>query len=180
LTGASVGTFVIYQAPAANDATYIRYAGVHQVNIRISDLLTNASGITLSLQSVGPSTNGVTPVISGNYVVYNNANNVADSFPYTVMDISNATATANVIVNLNTSSVFGQSSPGIDTTHGAPMLNFAGIPGYNYSIQRADDVGFTVNVTTILTTNAPAGGAFQFTDTTATAPQAFYRLVWNP
>jgi autotransporter-associated beta strand protein len=183
LTGGAAGDFVINRVPTANDATYIRYAGVQQLNIPIANLLTNASdadGDDVSLVSVGTSTNGSTPVINGNYVVYNNPNNVADSFQYTVQDIYGATATANVIVNLSASSVFGQSSPSINTAGGPPTLTFAGIPGYNYSIQRADDVGFTVNVTTIQTTNAPAGGVFQFTDTTAIAPQSFYRLVWNP
>jgi hypothetical protein len=180
---ASTTLTVTNSPPTAGDATYTRNAGVQQLNIPITDLLSHASdtpGDPVSLVSVGVSTNGVTPQINGTYVVYNNPNNVADSFQYTVQDTQGATATANVIVNLNTNSVFGQSSPGIDTTGGPPTLTFGGIPGYNYSIQRADDVGFTVNVTTILTTNAPAGGVFQFTDTTATAPQAFYRLVWNP
>jgi hypothetical protein len=169
--------------PTVNNAAYARNAGVYQLNIPITNLLSHASdsdGGTLTLSAVGVSTNGITPTIIGNYVVYYNVNNVADQFSYTVSDGQGGTASANVVVNLNTTSLFGQSGPGINTTGGAPTLTFAGIPGYRYSIQRATDAGFTQNVATVLTTNAPPNGVFHFTDATAPSPQAFYRLQWNP
>jgi hypothetical protein len=176
-------TLHVNSPPTVNKATYARNAGVHQLNIPITNLLSHASdpdGGTLTLSTVGVSTNGVTPTIFGNYVMYYNVNNVADQFSYTVSDGQGGTASANVIVILNTTSLFSQSSPSINTTGGAPTLTFAGIPGYSYSIQRATDAGFTQNVTTVLTTNAPPSGVFHFTDATAPSPQAFYRLVWNP
>jgi autotransporter-associated beta strand protein len=170
------------QAPIASNTNYTRSAGVYQLNIPTNSLMSNASepdGDPMTL-TVGVSTNGITPIINNGNVVYTNANNVADKFTYTVNDGYGLSATATVFVNLDTTAVFGQASPLIDTTAGPPTLTFAGIPGYSYSIQRADDLGFTVNVTTILTTNAPASGVFHFTDNSAPSPQAFYRLQWNP
>jgi hypothetical protein len=40
-------------------------------------------------------------------------------------------------------------------------------------------VSFTVNLTTVLTTNAPADGLFTFEDSTSLS-QAYYRLKYNP
>jgi autotransporter-associated beta strand protein len=181
-TNNSLSQMVTNHPPVLTDATYTRNAGVNQLNIPVASLLSNASdvdGDTLSLSSVGTSTNGVTPTISGNYVVYNNPNNVTDKFSYTVSDGHGGTASANVIVNLNTSSLFGQSAS-IATTGGAVTLTFAGIPTYSYSVQRAEDMNFTVNPTIILTTNAPAGGVFKCTDSNPPTPSAYYRLQWNP
>ena len=68
--------------PVAGPASYTRNAAVNQLNISITNLLSNvtdADGDSISLVSVGVSTNGVTPVISGNYVGYANTNAVATS-----------------------------------------------------------------------------------------------------
>jgi autotransporter-associated beta strand protein len=170
------------QPPVANSTNYTRSAGVYQLDIPTNSLLSNAldpDGDALTL-TVGASTNGVTPIINNGNVVYYNTNNVADKFTYIVNDGLGKTATNFVYVNLDTTSVFGQTSPSIDTTGGAPTLTFAGIPGYSYSVVRATDASFTQNVTTVLTTNTPAGGVFQFTDNNPPTPMAFYRLQWNP
>ena len=55
-------------------------------------------------------------------------------------------------------------------------LDFAGIPGRGYAVQRAADAAFTQNVTTLLATNAPATGAFTVWDPAPPATAAFYRL----
>jgi hypothetical protein len=59
---------------------------------------------------------------------------------------------------------------------GAVSMTFAGIPGYTYNVQRSSDLS-TWN--TIWTTNAPPGGVFQFSDSAAPQPNAFYRLLWS-
>ncbi len=60
---------------------------------------------------------------------------------------------------------------------GLPTLNFGGISGYAYSLQRSTNLS---DWTTLWTTNAPPGGVFQFTDPGAPPPAAYYRLQYNP
>jgi len=66
--------------------------------------------------------------------------------------------------------------------NGSPSLNFAGTPTHGYNVQRSTDL---INWTTVLTTNAPVGGAFSFIDTFADQGgnqpvAAYYRLSWAP
>ena len=60
---------------------------------------------------------------------------------------------------------------------GMVILDCCGWSGNACSVQRASDVRFTQNVTTLLTTNAPAGGVFCHTDSAPPSGTAFYRLV---
>ena len=62
---------------------------------------------------------------------------------------------------------------------GKATVNFAGIPGYQYIVQRAENVDFTVNLSPRLTTNVPANGLFIFEEETALS-KAYYRLKYNP
>jgi hypothetical protein len=171
---------VVGTPPVANQLTVTRPAGINNLKIALTDLATNwsdSNGGTVSFVSVNNSTNGATVVTNGGYVLYSNANNVNDQFTYVIQDSFGFTATGVVNVAVSGSGVFGQSSPSISTTGGAPTLGFAGIPGYSYSVQVSTDM---VNWSTIWTTNAPGSGAFQFTDNSAPQPTAFYRLQWNP
>ena len=59
---------------------------------------------------------------------------------------------------------------------GTASISFAGIPGSSYNVQVSTNL---INWTTLLTTNAPANGLFQFNDSNAAKPTAFYRLMWN-
>ena len=61
-------------------------------------------------------------------------------------------------------------------TGGTASMSFAGIPGYKYNVQVSTDLS---SWSTLWTTNAPAGGLFQFTDGSAPTPTAYYRLMWN-
>jgi autotransporter-associated beta strand protein len=172
--------YLIVGKPVANPLTVTRPAGINALKIALTDLATNwsdANGGTVSFVSVNNSTNGATVVTNGGYVLYSNANNVNDQFTYVIEDSYGFTATGVVNVVVGNSGVFGQTSPSITTTGGAPTLGFAGIPGYSYSVQVSTDL---VNWSTIWTTNAPPSGVFQFTDNSAPQPAAYYRLQWNP
>ena len=59
-------------------------------------------------------------------------------------------------------------------------MRFAGIPGHPYVVERAEDLGFTLNLTNVLTTNVPSDGLFGFVDNSPLGPQAYYRLKYNP
>ena len=61
---------------------------------------------------------------------------------------------------------------------GTVILDFLGLPGAAYALQRATDVRFTHNLATLLTTNAPApDGLCCYTDTSPPGTAAFYRLL---
>ena len=168
--------------PIVGNAAFTRYAGMTTLHIAASDLLTNVTDADLDTVSVvgsGVSTNGVTLIPSPGYLNYYNVNNVDDQFTYTVSDGFGGTNSATVTIVLNTNSVFGLSSPAINTTGGSATLSFAGIPGLSYSVVRSTNVTF-VPLDILLTTNAPAGGLFDYTDSAPPQPSAYYRLQWNP
>jgi pectin methylesterase-like acyl-CoA thioesterase len=178
----AVLTYTGNVAPVAGPASFTRNIAVHDLNIKISDLLTNvtdADGDPITLVSVGVSTNGVTPVINGNYIGYSNTNAVNDQFTYTVTDGFGGTNTGLITVNVSTQPLFGQETPAISTTSGTVILDFAGIPSYSYSVQRSTNVNFNP-FDIVWTTNAPSNGLFQFIDVTPPQPTAFYRLQYNP
>jgi hypothetical protein len=133
-------------------------------------------GDTLALVSVGSTTNNATVMIGSGYVLYYNTNAVADQFSYRVSDGYGGTNSATVTINISTTSLFGQSQI-TSVFGGTATLNFAGIPGYGYSVLRSTNL---VVWTSIWTTNAPTGGVFQFIDTSAPAPSAYYLLQYNP
>jgi hypothetical protein len=57
-------------------------------------------------------------------------------------------------------------------------VDFIGLPGAAYGLQRAADVRFTQNVTLLLTTNAPLpDGLCRYTDPNPPNAAAFYRLL---
>jgi hypothetical protein len=56
-------------------------------------------------------------------------------------------------------------------------LDCCGVWGCGYHIQRASDVRFTQNVTTLCTTNPPPCGRFQIVDPNPPGTMAFYRLL---
>ena len=175
----SLNQVVTNHPPVAGAASYTRNAAIHQLKIAISDLLTNATdvdGDTNTLVGTSVSTNGVTLTTSGGYLFYNDANPVADQFTYTVTDGYGGTNSAVVTINVDTTPLFGQASLAVDTTGGTATLNFAGIPGYSYSVARSTDL---INWTVIWTTNAPPGGVFQFTDSAPPQPSAYYQLEYN-
>ena len=72
------------------------------------------------------------------------------------------------------------SSVGGSFTGGTVTLNFSAVPGFQYVVERADDVVFSINTTNLSTNIAPAGGQFSITDMSPPQPTGFYRLRYNP
>jgi hypothetical protein len=60
---------------------------------------------------------------------------------------------------------------------GSVVLDCLGLPGTAYAVERATDVQFRANLTTLLTTNAPPSGRFRCTDSSPPGATAFYRLL---
>jgi hypothetical protein len=125
-------------------------------------------------------TNNVHLITNATYIFYTNSPNVNDQIAYTIRDAQGESASGMISVMVVTNTT-GQSQ-GLTVGGGTATAQFAGIPGYTYSVQRSTNL---VNWVKIWTTNAPPGGLFQFTDTFSglgeIAPSsAYYRLSWSP
>jgi pectinesterase len=171
-----------YALPVANTATYTRYAG-YPLGISITNLLSNANDASpnavISLAGTGVSSNGVALGNSSGFLLYQNANNVNDQFTYVVTDGFLGTNSGLVNVVISPNSVFGATGPILKATNngGPTTITYSGIPGYSYSVNRSTNL--MSGWTTVWTTNMPAGGTFQFTDSNPPQPAAYYILLWN-
>jgi hypothetical protein len=157
--------------------------GLDRWKIRASELLTNAvdaDGDSLSLDVMGMSTNGVTVVLMAGYLQYYNTNLVDDQFVCSISDGFGGTNQATITLKAGSA---GGSDGGfvgqyntLSVGEGIVTVQFGGIPGYRYHVQRSVDMTAWES---LATTNAPRGGLFQFQDTSPPQPAAFYRLMWN-
>jgi hypothetical protein len=156
--------------PAAPNATY-SYAAGTSLKIKISDLTSD------TVASLGSGSQSATITMNSSYIFYQpqsgNANN--DAFTYTTSN-GNCSNTGTLTILAMRPGGLAQS---ISWAAGGVSVTFAGIPGLGYDVQRADDANFTVNVTTLLTTNAPAAGIFTITDSSPSNPTGYYRTRQN-
>ena len=176
--------FTPNHAPFAGEASFTRGSGL-SLKFKIADLLAGSTsdpdGDPRALSAIDAvSAQGGTVSSDATYIYYEPVNGNSDSFNYTVQDVHGAyragdpvrTATARVNVSVVNQGGIVQT---IDTSGGAVTIQFAGIPNYQYDLERSATVGFAVPVV-ILTTTAPANGMFTYTDTDPPTPSAFYRL----
>ena len=92
--------------------------------------------------------------------------------------------TTNGVINLfsSPSSLFGPVT-GAGNAHSNSMtVNFVGLPGNTYNVERSQDL---ITWKSIWTTNVPPAGTFRFTDTFGdlggiVPAYAYYRLAWWP
>jgi autotransporter-associated beta strand protein len=180
--------FTPNHAPIANNVTNNRAPNL-SYKIKIADLLAAATGDVdgdaRGLVSLSASTNGVTLTTNDTYIFYANPNNVEDQFTYTVRDIGPAyragdtvrTATGAIRFTVNAPQGTNANAVAISPTNGVVGLRFAGIPGYNYEVQRATDLTPPVAWTTLWTTNCPPLGLFDYIDLTPPLGQAYYRTA---
>lgn len=166
----SPGSVTINPEPTALSVNRDRFQGA-SLKIKISDLTPD------TIASLGTAAHG-TVSEDDTYIFYaplpNDNNN--DSFTYTA---ANANCTKQATINVTVIPAGGAAQEAI-LVDGKPTIRFAGIPGYSYRVERAEDVGFTVNLTTVLTTNAPTSGLFIFVDNDPPVSQGFYRLRYDP
>ena len=170
-------------APVANPSTYSRPAGFSLKIAIVGGLSTywsDADGDQPALTGGISSTNGATVSYDSNYVYYTNPNDVADQINYTIGDGQGGTNSGviNITVDTDTSVGGGQE---VTVSGNSATVTFAGIPTYQYEIQRSTNL---VDWVTLMTTNAPGNGVFKFTDNFSdlgfvAPPAAFYRTA-NP
>src|SRR5258708_2867982 len=172
-----------YIGPAATASTYSRQAAFSLKILIPDDLATHwsdADGDPVALTAAIASTNGAAASYDNNYVYYTNPNNVTDHLNYTIADGQGGTGSAIIAITVNTAPSVG-SAQNITVSGNSATVNFAGIPAYQYEIQRSTNL---VDWVTLLTTNAPANGLFNFThnfnDLGAIAPSSPSPPIPNP
>ena len=178
----------------ANSATYSRNVGTPLL-ISVADLLaaysSDANGYTVSLTSVGTPNSGTASISGdGNWILYTPTSPdsaSSDSFIYTVNDGHSLSASSTVTVNVAPNTSTGSAGT-IDISHynggasdGYLIVTMYGIPNYYYDVQRADDVGFTVNVVTLTTVQASSTGAIIYQDgpPPPSSSSGYYRLKYS-
>jgi uncharacterized repeat protein (TIGR01451 family) len=180
--GATVNVvFTNNHRPVASPASYGRAWGT-SMRIAVADLLTNFTsdpdGDPRALDSLGSSTNGSAILTNTAFILVAPTNNQPESFPYVVRDvrayrpgdtIRTATNWMTIVITNAVSSAQAISAPG---GQGLVVI-FSGVPGYAYDVERADNLGGPW--TTMLTTNAPPAGLWEFDDPSPPQPTAFYR-----
>jgi hypothetical protein len=149
------------------------------INGGLATYWSDADGDSLALAGGISSTNGATVSYDSDYVYYSNPNNVADQINYGVSDgLSTNYGVINITVNTDTSVGGGQA---VTITGNSATVTFAGIPTYQYEIQRSTNL---LDWVTLMTTNAPSNGVFQYTDNFSdlgyVAPSAAYYRTANP
>ena len=171
--------------PVAGNISYSVAAGVVSLQTAVSNLLatvSDADGDSITLVSLGNSTNGVTPVIAGNLVQYYNTNGVNDQFSFTVTDSFGGTNTAYISIVVS-NSIVGQVT-GVFTSFigGVANLTFLGIPNLSYVAERSTNLTAWVDVVTnTAATNGVINISDYFYDLGGTPPaSAYYRLKWQP
>jgi hypothetical protein len=162
--------------PVAPSVTFTRGANM-TLKIRIADVLAACSdpnGESLTLTGLGASAQGATITTTASHILYTPLNNNNDSFSYTVSDAGGGSITGTISIVVVTP---GGLAAAITVTAGTVTVRFFGIPGFAYAVQRATDVNFTQNLTTLLSTNAPTLGSFYCTDPSPPSSTAYYRLM---
>jgi hypothetical protein len=171
-------TLVLNQV-SAGTASYTRGKD-GSLKIIIADLLTNvtslpAGGDSFALAGVGASTNGATITSDGTNLFYFPANNLEESFTYSVTDSRGGGAVGAISIQ-----VAGSVGPTLGTNAlsiagGVATVNAWGIPGYAYALQT------TTNLPgpwwPVATNTAAANGALHFMDPNASNTTQFYRLA---
>ena len=172
----SNGTISVNRAPTAGNTNFSRGPGM-SLKIHKPTLLTantsDADGNSLTLQSLGASGQGATITSDSTYIYYTPANDNNDSFSYSISDGRGGSASATINVQVVRQGGIAQT---ISFDNNGVTVTFAGIPDFQYDVQRSATSDFAT-YDTVLTTNAPSGGVFVYTDSSPLSPSGYYRLM---
>lgn len=148
--------------------------------ISLGKLMRNAAdtdGDAVSATSAGPSsTAGGSAVLQGTSILYTPPNGFAgtDTFPVIITDARGASVVGTVTLTVQPNTNVGSNPPVLTPLSGNRMgLDFYGIPGRPYEVQRSTDMAIWQVLTTV---NAAANGAVTFIDESPPPGSAFYRL----
>jgi autotransporter-associated beta strand protein len=175
----TIGLLRVHHVPYATNKTIVRTKGM-TAKIKLSELFPTTDSVdsdTVALEGFTAGSQGATISCNASYIFYVPANDNNDVFNYTVTDGRGGRRTQTITINVT--GVTGQAQQ-ITVAGGRATVIFAGIAGYSYTVERAEDPSFTVNLVTVLTTNTPNAGLFTFVDYNPPGSQGYYRLKYNP
>lgn len=177
----ATGSFqvIVNHRPVPASPTLERFAGA-AIKVLVSDLLgTDPDGDAVELDSLDSvSAEGFPVSTDGQWVYYTPDQTFtnADSFSYSVMDGRGATQTGTVSI-LAVGDDTGNPSVGIDNLgNGSFRVRFAGIPGYEYTIQTTPTLE-PAQWQSIGTATADSTGAIHFTHSPPSAVSGYYRII---
>lgn len=176
--------FLANRSPAAGNTNVVLAPGLTW-KISIADLLTNlttdADADARVLHAIGAASHG-TVSTNASFIFYTPTDTASDSFTYTVRDlrsyrVGDTFRTAQGTISI-TKAAAGGLARSITASGGAVTIQFFGIPGRSYDLQRADSVDgpFATLEAAGTQTASAATGAFQFSDTPGTGT-FFYRSI---
>ena len=148
--------------------------------ISLGKLLARASdpdGDALSITAAGPSANAGTVMLQATSILYTPATGFAgtDSFPVTITDARGASVIGTVTVTVQPNTGIGLNPPVITFLSGGRIgLDFQGIPGRSYQVQRSVNLTDWTTLTTV--TASLTNGAVNFIDESPPQPNGYYRL----
>src|SRR5437867_10261720 len=161
------------------------------LQISISDLITNFTsdpdGDLRTLVSVGAGTNGAAISVNGDLISYslsssNTQAGVTDQVEYVITDgFPNGLVTNQIFITLTNAISSPANLTGIMVVPAGIKVNFSGVPGYSYHIERTVALAGSNTVWEVVGSAIAdnLSGAGDFTDTNAPpAAQAYYRTVW--
>ncbi len=176
-------TVTVNAPPVAATDTYNRMAGL-SLKINKSELLGNdTAGSTFAGLPNLATANNVTLAENDTTILYpaSAPSSQDDSFTYTIAGPNGCTANGTVNIHM-LSGVSGGQVQTINANGGSVIVNFVGVPGCAYQVQRATvlegggnwaDVGSPI---TVLISDSPPG-VFSYTDSTPPST-AYYRLKY--
>ena len=116
--------------------------------------------------------------ISGAYILFAPTGNATRILDYTVADSAIPTAhTTSSTITVTVTNAVGLVND-VSSTGGGVTIRLAGIPGFNYAVERSSSASDWTGATTVQTLQAPTAGVWTFTDPAPPNP-SFYRLRQN-
>lgn len=167
---------------AASAAPYGRAWGTYQ-RISVSSLLsayTTGNG-TRELVRVLTGSAGTVPTVSGGLILIPSPSNTMtpETFQYEVQLTGYPTSLATNLITLSVTNGVSAANA-IHSTGNAMEIIFAGVPGFNYVVERSSDSDFSVaeNISIKQTTNAITAGLWLYTEASPANP-SYYRSRQN-
>ena len=136
-------------------------------------------GDALTITSVTGATNGAVTT-DGTNVTYTATNGTADSFTYTVSDPYGATASQTISVTISNSTGQGYNQISGQLIGGLEVLQFAGIPGYQYALDWTQNLTPPVTWTPLTTNTASLSNGSLFFTNTPSGGSDYYRTRYVP
>jgi hypothetical protein len=134
-------------------------------------------GDALTISS--PVASNGTVTTDGTNVTYTATNGTSDTITYTISDPYGATATGTINVTISAPSGNGYNNVSAQLVGGNEVLNYAGIPGYNYALEWTHSLSAPVTWTPLVTNTAAGNGSLSFTNTPSGGSD-FYRTHYVP